>query len=133
MYGWLDDRVRLGGVFVAASGAPYNIETGTDDNHDLVVNDRPRGVGRNSGQGPALAQLDVRMTTVFRAPRPPSGDPRSLKRERIDNLLLNVDVFNLFNAVNPPTYIGIAASPLFGRANTARMPRTAQVSLRYRF
>ncbi len=133
MYGWLGDRVRLGGVFVAASGAPYNIETGADDNRDLVVNDRPQGVGRNSGEGPALAQLDVRMTAVFQAPRPPSADPRSLKRERIDNLELNFDVFNLFNAVNPPTYIGVVTSPLFGRANLARLPRTAQVSLRYRF
>ena len=132
-YGWLDDRVRLGGVFVASSGAPYDIETGADDNHDLVVIDRPHGVRRNSGEGPALAQLDVRMTTVFRAPRPPSADPRSLKRERIDNLELNVDVFNLFNAVNPPTYIGVVTSPLFGHANMARMPRTAQVSVRYRF
>jgi Carboxypeptidase regulatory-like domain/TonB dependent receptor len=132
-YGWFEDRVRLGGVLVASSGAPYDIQTGADDNHDLVVNDRPLGVGRNSGDGPAFAQLDLRFTTVFRTPRPPSADPRSTKRERIDNLELNLDVFNAFDRLNAPTYIGIVTSPLFGRANTARMPRTAQLSVRYRF
>ena len=132
-YGWLEDRVRLGGVFVASSGAPYDMETGTDDNHDLVVNDRPAGVTRNTGDGPDAMKLDLRMTTVFHAPRPPSADPRSLKRERIDNLELNLDIFNVFNRVNAITYIGVVTSPLFGRPNAAGMPRTAQLSLRYRF
>ena len=31
-----------------ASGAPYNIQTGHDDNGDLIFNDRPAGFGRNS-------------------------------------------------------------------------------------
>jgi hypothetical protein len=44
-----------------------------------------------------------------------------------------VDLFNAFDRVNPSTYVGVMTSPLFGRANTARTPRTAQVSLRYRF
>lgn len=132
-YGWLEDRIRLGGVFAASSGAPYDIETGADDNHDLVVNDRPAGVTRNSGDGPGLAQLDLRMTTVFRAPRPPSRDPRSLKQERIDNLEVNLDVFNVFNRVNATSVIGVVTSPIFGRPDAVRMPRTAQLSLRYRF
>ncbi len=132
-YGWLADRVRLGGVFAASSGAPYDIETGADDNHDFVVNDRPAGVTRNTGDGPEVAKLDLRVTTVFHAPRPPSADPRSLKRERLDNLELNVDIFNVFNRVNATTYIGVVTSPLFGRPNAAGMPRTAQLSLRYRF
>jgi transcriptional regulator len=34
-----------------ASAAPYTIRTGLDDNGDLVFNDRPAGVGRNSARG----------------------------------------------------------------------------------
>ncbi|OLB61943.1 MAG: hypothetical protein AUI11_07520 [Acidobacteria bacterium 13_2_20CM_2_66_4] len=75
----------------------------------------------------------MRFTTVFRAPRPPSEDPQSAKREQTDNLELTIDLFNAFDRVNPTTYVGVITSPLFGRANIARAPRTAQVSLRYRF
>ena len=132
-YGWKKDRLRLGAVLTAYSGAPFNITLGSDTNHDLVVNDRPEGVGRNTGSGPAFAQLDLRFTTVFRAPRPPSEDPQSAKREQTDNLELTIDLFNAFDRVNPTTYVGVITSPLFGRANIARAPRTAQVSLRYRF
>jgi hypothetical protein len=132
-YGWKKDRLRLGAVLAAFSGAPFNIVLGSDANHDLVVNDRPAGVGRNAGSGPPFAQLDLRFTTVFRAPRPPSEDPQSAKREQTDNLELNFDLFNAFDRVNATTYVGVMTSPLFGRANTARTPRTAQVSLRYRF
>ncbi len=32
----------------AASGSPYSIRTGNDDNGDLIFNDRPAGVGRNT-------------------------------------------------------------------------------------
>jgi hypothetical protein len=132
-YGWKKDRIRLGAVFSAWSGAPFDILVGTDANQDLVSNDRPAGIGRNAGQGPGYAQIDLRFTTVFRMPRPPSKDPESAKREQRDNLELNVDVFNATNRVNPTTFVGVITSPLFGQANTARAPRTAQISLRYRF
>jgi hypothetical protein len=39
---------RLTPFVAASSGAPFNITTGFDDNHDTVINDRPPGVGRNS-------------------------------------------------------------------------------------
>ena len=38
--GWRKDRVRLGGVLALSSGAPFEILSGTDTNHDLVANDR---------------------------------------------------------------------------------------------
>jgi carboxypeptidase family protein/TonB-dependent receptor-like protein len=132
-YGWRRDRVRLGAVFMAWSGAPFDIVTGADDNHDLVLTDRPAGLTRNTGGGPAFAQMDVRFTTALRALRPPSADPESLKREQVDNLELAFDVFNAFDRVNPTTYVGVITSPLFGRANAAHRARTAQLSIRYRF
>jgi outer membrane receptor for ferrienterochelin and colicin len=39
---------RLTPFVAASSGAPFNITTGFDDNHDTVINDRPPGVNRNS-------------------------------------------------------------------------------------
>jgi hypothetical protein len=48
-YGWKKDRVRLGGVLAVWSGAPFYIITGRGDNHDLVINDRPAGISRNTG------------------------------------------------------------------------------------
>ena len=132
-YGWKKDRVRLGAVLAVSSGAPFNIVTGSDNNHDLVVADRPSGVARNSGDGPAFAQLDLRFTTVFRAPRPSSADPESRKRENTDNLELTIDLFNALDRVNAIGYVGVVTSPLFGEPTAARIPRTAQLSLRYRF
>jgi len=132
-YGWMKDRVRLGAVLAMSTGAPFEILSGADTNHDLVANDRPAGIARNQGDGPGFAQLDLRLTTVLRTPRPPSKDPESTKREQTDNLELNLDLFNALDRVNPTTFVGVVTSPLFGRANAARTPLTAQLSLRYRF
>src|SRR5204863_8072072 len=62
---------QTGLVLSVSSGRPYDITTGFDDNNDTNVNDRPAGVTRNTGRGPATAQLGLRMTksiTVLRAP-----------------------------------------------------------------
>src|SRR5439155_25118958 len=47
-------------VLSAASGSPFDITTGFDNNGDTVANDRPPGVTRNTGLGPRTLQLDVR-------------------------------------------------------------------------
>ena len=36
--------------FSASSAPPYTIRTGRDDNGDLIFNDRPAGVGRNTAR-----------------------------------------------------------------------------------
>src|SRR5262249_50907233 len=36
----------------SSTGAPYSMRTGYDDNGDLVFNDRPAGVGRNTLRQP---------------------------------------------------------------------------------
>ncbi len=50
------------------SGRPYNITTGFDDNGDTVVNDRPVGVARNTGQGPGFfdTSFNLSKTIVLR-------------------------------------------------------------------
>jgi hypothetical protein len=132
-YEWANDRMRLATLLTMASGAPFDVTTGADNNRDLVVGDRPAGVTRNTGIGPRLAQVDLRFTTILRAPRPPSADPESNKRDFVDNLELNLDVFNVLNTSNGTSVVGVAGSPLFGRPASVRSARSIQLSMRYRF
>ncbi|MEZ5355223.1 MAG: carboxypeptidase regulatory-like domain-containing protein [Bryobacteraceae bacterium] len=124
----MDHGFRAGAFVTAASGLPYNITTGRDDNNDTVNNDRPTGVTRNTGLGPNRFTIDLRVTRSFRVPRLLDRGQQHSSR----NIDLNIDFFNLLNRVNPVEYIGVRTSPFFGRANAAHSPRTIQLSLRWR-
>jgi len=118
---------RLGAVLAVSTAAPFNITTGADDNHDSVATDRPPSLGRNTGQGPDLLQLDLRFGKSFRFPRPAN-------RERTSrNLEFNVDAFNVLNRTNFNNFVGVQTSPFFGRANSALPARLIQLSVRYHF
>jgi len=116
---------QVGYVVAYASGAPFNVVTGTDNNNDTTVNDRPPGVGRNSARMPATSSVDVRLLRSFRL-----GN-----RQRIDvmveafNLLSHVNVLNVNN-----TY-GNGATPLasFGQPTAAGDPRQIQIGARWSF
>lgn len=129
----LPSNWRLGTFITLASGVPFNITTGRDDNGDSLANDRPLGptrlLARNTGEGSGLAQVDLRVTKLFRVPR--LVDRR--KDATSNNLEISVDVFNLFNRVNFDNFIGVQSSPFFGRANSAKQARAIQLSTRYKF
>jgi hypothetical protein len=57
--------VRAGLNVQIASAAPYNITTGFDGNGDTVFNDRPDGVGRNSGRGASQVNANLRLSKSF--------------------------------------------------------------------
>jgi hypothetical protein len=120
---------QTGLVFSVSSGLPYDITTGFDDNNDTEVSDRPAGVTRNTGRGPATAQLDVRISKSFAVTRVQSGG-QFQRRDRID---LIVDVFNAMNRTNYKSIVGAMTSPFFGQANVAAAARTVQFSARYTF
>jgi hypothetical protein len=124
----LGSGFRLGTVVAYATGAPFNITTGRDDNGDSIVNDRPAGVARNTGDGPSLFQVDVRFTKSLRLPRVFERSRNSTSR----NVELNVDAFNVLNRTNLGAFNGVVGSPFFGQANAALTPRTLQFSLRYK-
>ena len=113
---------RLGGIVNWWSGIPFNITTGFDDNHDTVANDRPPGVSRNTGRGPAYADVDTRLAKEFR-----------LQKEGHTQVQFGIDVFNLFNHVTLKNYVGTLTSPFFGRANAAYPARQVQLSFRFNF
>ena len=125
---WQDGAWHLAPVLVVTSGAPYDITTGFDDNGDTVANDRPVGVGRNTGRGPSFAQLDLRVTRVLRAAGPLNRGDRQPQ-----TLELKLDLFNVSNRTNFETFVGVQTSSFFGRANAAKQARTVQLSATYRF
>jgi hypothetical protein len=108
------------------SGLPFNITTGFDNNGDTVANDRPDGVARNSGRGPGVVQLDVRLAKSFSFRR--KDEPR-----KHDALEVTADVFNALNRTNLTHVVGVLSSPFFGRGNSAASARTVQFSARYLF
>ncbi len=116
---------KVGTVVALGSGLPYDITTG--NSRDGMANERPAGVTRNTGRGPGLAQVDLRVSRLFRLPTP-------VRRERTPrNFDLNLDAFNVLNRVNYVNFVGTLTSPFFGRPNSALAPRTLQLSLKYHF
>ena len=121
LHRWLNLGLSLG----AATGPPFNISTGRDDNRDGMAIDRPAGVSRNTGQGPGLFLLDLRWYRDFRF--------RPSKKDKSPSATLSVDAFNLPNHVNYQNYVGSLSSPFFGRAVSTQPARRIQAGLRLQF
>ena len=57
---------QFGYIFTYGSRLPFNVLFGSDRNLDTNNNDRPLGVGRNTGRGFDFASLDLRVSRRFR-------------------------------------------------------------------
>ena len=117
--------LNLGLAVSLYSGQPYSLTTGRDDNHDGLAGDRPVGVSRNTLNGPAFAELDVRWSHDFFLIR--------AKKDKGPVATTGIDAFNALNTVNDSSYVGNLSSPFFGHAVAARTPRKIQFSMRFRF
>jgi hypothetical protein len=116
---------QLSSIFRYGSALPFNIVTGADRNNDTNVNDRPVGVGRNTGEGFDFASLDLRLSRRIRF------------NERF-GLEIIAEGFNMFNRANfqlPNATFGAGATPNpnFGRPTAAADPRQIQFGLRLSF
>ena len=116
---------QLGYIFTYASRLPFNVLTGNDRNGDTNFNDRPEGVGRNTGRGFDTATLDVRLSRRFRF-----GERAGLETV--------IEAFNVFNRANyqvPNNVFGTGRTPLpsFGQPLVASDPRQVQLGLRFTF
>ncbi|HVH72932.1 MAG TPA: TonB-dependent receptor, partial [Candidatus Dormibacteraeota bacterium] len=118
---------RMGTILSAASGAPFDITTGSDPFGDTIS--RPPGVTRNTGHGPGMVELDLRVTKVFSLERAAGREGRHLRR----NVELSADAFNAINHTNVTSIIGVVSSPLFAQADAASPARTIQLSAKYSF
>jgi hypothetical protein len=121
----LYENFQFSYIFTYASRLPFNIVTGNDRNGDTNNNDRPVGVGRNTGRGFDYSSLDLRLSRRFRF------------TENADLELL-VEAFNVFNRANysvPNNTFGTGTAPpaSFGRPTAAMDPRQIQVGFRFNF
>jgi hypothetical protein len=116
---------QLGYIFTYGSPLPFNVLLGSDRNFDTNNNDRPAGVGRNTGRGFDYASLDLRLSRRFRL------------SERVDLQLL-AEGFNILNRANygvPNNTFGSGSAPLpsFGQPTSAFDPRQFQFGMKVSF
>ena len=141
--GWLG--LRASGVIHLASGIPFNVTTGRDENIDGLTNDRPAGVGRNTGERtnlkpvnklraqeglseidsleePTFSQVDLRVSRPFH-----------FKGEKGTGEIF-VQIFNVLDRFNAGTLEGAVTSTRFGEpTNQAGPPRTLEMGLKVAF
>ena len=122
---------QLGVILQANSGLPFNIRSNRDLNLDGVNNDRPLGVGRNTGRLGRVVNLDLRYSRYI-----PLHD--TLKGE------LFFEAKNLFNTQNIAAVNRVLATDLAGNPTAGAIPstfpptsgydqRTMQLGLKFSF
>jgi hypothetical protein len=116
---------QLSYIYTYASRLPFNILQGSDRNLDTNNNDRPVGVGRNTGQGFDFASFDLRLS-------------RRLRLTERFGLEMLAEGFNLLNRANfgiPNNTFGSGISPLptFGQPTAAFDARQLQFGLKLSF
>ena len=116
---------QLGYIFTYASAAPFNVLTGHDRNGDTNFNDRPAGLGRNTGRGFGFASLDLRLGRRF---------PLT-ERAELETVVEGFNVLNRANYQVPNNVYGSGRAPLpsFGLPTAAADPRQVQLGLRLTF
>ena len=133
-----------------SSASPYTIRTGTDDNGDLIFNDRPAGLTRNTERGDGLMNVNLNASYSLgfgqrKTPPPPgisitsvggemrvaaAAPPSAQSRYRIS---LNVGVNNLTNHVNHMGWNGTLTSPFFGQPTNVGAPRKVNMGVGFSF
>lgn len=145
--GWNSQQLRNFNAnvnFNVSSAQPYTIRSGIDTNGDLIFNDRPAGVGRNSARGSAWWNLNGFFTYFWNFGKPAATPPGVMIRSEGGALAvgqtaagtagrfrmsLNVQVQNLTNHANYTGFVGTLTSPLFGRPQTVFGTRKVDVGL----
>jgi len=134
-----------------ASGTPFNITTGRDNNGDGNFNDRPSAADadnvkavatrfgaldpsaingslrRNPGSNPFNASLDFNLSRTF------AFGGRSQRNERRYQMTFNARANNLLNRANLTGVDGVLNSPFFGRPNSALPARRVELGVRFDF
>jgi outer membrane receptor protein involved in Fe transport len=113
-------RWMLSYIASYASALPFNIQLPNDRNGDTNFNDRPIGVGRNTGQGFDYQSLDLRLSRTFAL----------TSRISIEAL---ADAFNVLNRANYQVPNNIITSPTFGKPTAVNDPRQLQLGMRLLF
>ena len=137
-----------------SSATPYTIRTGIDDNGDLVFNDRPLGIGRNTARGEGILNINLNASyTIPLGKRPPATPPTVpggattiMAGERMVmiagpggttgaryRITFNVGVQNLTNHVNHTGWNGTMTSPFFRQSTSVGAPRKIDMGVAFSF
>jgi hypothetical protein len=136
-----------------SSASPYTIRTGTDDNGDLIFNDRPAGVGRNTERGEGILNINANASYTIplgKRPQAPStpggGGPMTIMAgDRVMvmgpggvgaaryRLTFSLNVQNLTNHVNHTGWNGTMTSPFFRQSTSVGAPRKMDLGVSFSF
>ncbi|MBY0497793.1 MAG: carboxypeptidase regulatory-like domain-containing protein [Cyanobacteria bacterium] len=132
----------------ASSGAPYTLRTGTDDNGDLIFNDRPVGVGRNTQRAASHFTLNMNIGYGWTFGPPAGGPPgigvfiggagaapevRTFDAPARYRIGFFINAQNLTNNPNYTGYSGTLTSRFFGQATAVQQPRRVDIGLNFGF
>jgi len=133
----------------ASTGTPYTITTGHDDNGDLVFNDRPAGVGRNTqwtpGQWTVNANFNYSIAIGKKTVAGPGGITGITMRNGEVTVMtggaappryrigISANVINLTNHANYVGYTGTMTSPFFLQPQNVQNMRKVDISLNFSF
>ena len=116
---------QLSYIYTFGSRLPFNILLGSDRNFDTNNNDRPVGIGRNTGRGFDFASLDMRLSRRFHL----------TERMELDVLAEGFNLLNRANLAVPNNTFGPGVAPniTFGQPTQAFDPRQFQFGLKVSF
>jgi hypothetical protein len=138
-------------VMNMVGGTPYTLQTGLDDNGDLIFNDRPLGVARNTERTNKQLFLNANVSYTFTFGRanpaaPPGtaiavtqiGGVNSVQTIAVpQNGRFRVNIFasaqNLTNRANYIGYSGVQTSPFFRQPRDVVNPRRVDIGVNFGF
>jgi hypothetical protein len=103
-----------------STGAPYSVTTGVDNNGDLLFNDRPAGLPRNTERLPTQY--------TWRA-----GFTYSLRFAEEKRLSWTANIMNVTNHNNYTGFSGVMTSPFFRQATAVQNPRKIDLGMSFGF
>jgi hypothetical protein len=148
---WTSQQLRNSNLVLSFNGggpAPYTILSGVDSNGDLVFNDRPPGVGRNTARGAAQFNMNgfftyswqfgksvtmpggIQLRSEGGALAASAAGAQNTGRYRLS---LNLNVQNLTNHANYTSYVGTLTSPQFGQPLTVLNTRKIDIGMSFSF
>ena len=137
-------KLKFSPLVTYASGTPFNVTLGVDANTDGFSQERPAGVGRNSGAGTSMAAINAARDE--QGLEPFEGDlsePDFLQVDfRISRMFpmghsyleAYAQVFNVFDRANIGLIDGAVNSPTFGHSLVVvGPPRIVELGARFGF
>jgi hypothetical protein len=133
----------------ASSGTPYTLQTGLDNNGDLIFNDRPEGVSRNTERARGQFSLNGNVNYSFTFGRAnPATPPQtaigitsiggvntvqtiSVPQTGRYRVSFYVQAQNLTNRSNYVGYSGVLTSPFFGLPRDVINPRRVDIGANF--